>query len=185
MKRTKKKFKAKKAVKKQKIQKQDLSSKKSFPNITDYYRENILAESESLGDEYPNSQVLLSKQITALCKKSLSTGSVPLLEELYLKTEDAFLRKLLAKKIYSLRVDYLKSFKEYSDRRLIMLAQRENLFDKWEGIYILGCFGGDEALKYLRERSQTEKNKLLAETIIQSIHRINKNKQQKKSERGF
>ena len=114
-----------------------------------------------------------------------STTTKAILIELSTATDDAFTRSLLVKKIYALRVGYLQSFKEYSDRALILVAEREKEFDQWEGIYILGCFGKDGALKYLQTRTATEQNKLLRQTIERAIEKIKINKKKRKQKRGF
>ncbi|TDI82210.1 MAG: hypothetical protein E2O79_06830 [Caldithrix sp.] len=110
---------------------------------------------------------------------------IPFLGKLSTVTADAFTRTLLAKKIYALQVGYLQSFKEYSDRALIRLAEREKEFDQWEGIYILGCFGKDSVLKYLQARAATEQNKLLLQTIRRAIEKVGINKEKRKQKRGF
>jgi len=133
----------------------------------------------------PSNQIWWANQIVRLCKKRLSTGTVPLLEKLYAQTTDPFLKSLLARKSHWVRIEYLRSFKEHSDRALILLAERENLFDKWEGIYILGTYGRGTALKYLQALATQQNEPLLQHVIHRSIHRIKRNIAKKQSERGF
>ena len=87
--------------------------------------------------------------------------------------------------MYLLNHEYLQSFREYSDRALIQLAERENLFDKWEGVYFLGCYGGGSALDYLHKKLKKEKDQILLQTIKRAIVKIEKNIDTKKLERGF
>ena len=154
-------------------------------SAVDFYREDIIKQLNDLEIKHPNQTQWLKSKILAFCSKRLSTGLVTVLEELYQMANDAYCRKLVARKIHSLQVDYLMSFKEYSDRRLIMLAERQNIFDKWEGIYILGCFGGDEAQRYLEEKKPTERNPLFAHVMQQAILKIKRIKEKKRKERGF
>jgi hypothetical protein len=101
------------------------------------------------------------------------------------ETDDAICRKLLAVKSYLLRRGYLQSFKEYSDRALILRCAEGNLFDQWEGIFILGSFGGTEGVKYLRSRLKTAPDDILRHAIRRSIERIGENRERKRKERGF
>ncbi|MCG8604834.1 hypothetical protein MJD09_07540, partial [bacterium] len=64
-------------------------------------------------------------------------------------------------------------------------TQRENLFDKWEGIYILGYYGGERTIPYLHNLLSNENNSLLTQTIERSIHRIEENARRKLAKRGF
>ncbi|MFQ5652155.1 MAG: hypothetical protein ACE5IY_19675, partial [bacterium] len=134
---------------------------------------------------HPRNDLWQRQQILTLCRKRLSTQTVAALETLYASTGDVVCRQQLARKIHLLRRDYLDAHREYSDRRLVMLAERENLFDKWEGIHILGCFGGDEALQYLKERLGTEDEPLLEHTIRQAMKKLRDKKKRMKKERGF
>lgn len=154
-------------------------------NVLEYFDDFILGGYEELEIKHPNNEIWLSNQIRLLCRKSSSTQLIPLLVNLSAVTRDDLTRAMLAKEMYQLRVGYLESFKEYSDRALILLAERENEFDRWEGIYILGCFGKDGALKYLQTRLSTEANQLLAQTINRAIEKIEINKEKRKRERGF
>jgi len=167
--------------------KKSRSYRKVLPTVGNYYQDLILIPSREkiLDIKHPNHELWFRNQIAALCRKALSTQTVELLEKLSETTEDAFSRGLLAKKIHLLRVGYLQSFKEYSDRALTLLAEREKEFDQWEGIYILGCFGKDSALKYLQTRAATEPNKLLLQTIKRAIENVGINKKKRKQKRGF
>ena len=153
--------------------------------ITEYFDEIILDGFEEPNIKHPNNELWLNHQIKMLCKKSSSTQLIPFLEKLSTATDDSFTKGLLAKKILALQTGYLQSFKEYSDRALILLAEREKEFDQWEGIYILGCFGKDGALKYLKTRAATEENKLLFQTIVRASEKIRINKKKRKQKRGF
>lgn len=181
-----KKRKKKKQAKKK--SKKGRSHWKALPTVEDYYQDIILipeSKEAALEIKHPNRQLWLRNQIAALCRKALSTQTVEFLERLSKTTEDAFSRGLLAKKSHLLRVGYLQSFKEYSDHALILLAEREKEFDQWEGIYLLGCFGKDGALKYLHTRAATEQTKLLRQTIERAIEKIKINKKKRKQKRGF
>ncbi|TDI85959.1 MAG: hypothetical protein E2O76_08790 [Caldithrix sp.] len=154
-------------------------------SVTDYFHDIILGGFNELNIKHPNDELWLNHQIRVLCKKSSSTQLIPFLGKLCTATDDAFTRSLLARKIHELQTGYLQSFKEYSDRALILLAEREKEFDQWEGIYILGCFGKDSALKYLETRAVTEQNKLLRQTIARASEKIKINKKKRKQKRGF
>ena len=154
-------------------------------SVADYFHDIILGGFKELNIKHPNDELWLNHKIRVLCKKSSSTQLIPFLGKLCTATDDAFTRSLLAKKIHELQTGYLQSFKEYSDRALILLAEREKEFDQWEGIYILGCFGKDGALKYLQTRTATEQNKLLRQTIERAIEKIKINKKKRKQKRGF
>lgn len=156
-----------------------------FVSSDGYYHEQILVHADSLECKHPNDEDWLRNEIVLLCGKRLSTAAVPLLERLYAKTSDAFCRKLLARKIHALRQDYLNSFKEYSDRRLLMLLDGDNFFDKWEGVYILGKFGRGEALQCLQELAAGEKEPVLQHALVAAARRIEKRRKEKKRQRGF
>lgn len=156
-----------------------------FVSSDGYYHEQILVHADSLECKHPNDEDWLRREIILLCGKRLSTAAVPLLEGLYAKTSDVFCRKLLARKIHALRQDYLNSFKEYSDRRLLMLLDRDNFFDKWEGVYILGRFGKGEALQRLQELAAGEKDPAMQHALIAAARRIEKKRKEKKRQRGF
>ncbi len=157
----------------------------AFYTVSDYFRATLFSDREPWHINHPTNEFWQQRQILALCKKSLSTQTLEVLEELYQRTNDPLLRGLLARKSYLLRINYLQSYKEYSDRALILLTQRENLFDKWEGIYILGCFGTKNALPYLKERLTHENNRLLIQAIERAITKINFRAEKKVRERGF
>lgn len=154
-------------------------------DFSDFFRHTVLDDYADWSIKHPNNELWFRNQAAELCRKRLSTAAIPLLEDLYANIQNAFARGLLAKEIYYLRKQYLLSFKEYSDRALILLCERENFFDIWEGIYILGCFGGDAALKYLNKRLHNESDRLLSDTIKRSIQKIKINKERKKRQRGF
>ena len=59
------------------------------------------------------------------------------------------------------------------------------MFDKWEGIYILGCFATKKAIAYLKERRTAEQSKLLIQAIDRAIQKIEFNAIKKLQERGF
>lgn len=155
------------------------------PKAADYFDDLILGGYDDTEIKHPTRELWLNHKITDLCRKSSSTQFVGLLEKMSSRTADPVVRRVVAKKIHMLRVGYLQSFKEYSDRALIRLAEREKEFDQWEGIFILGCFGKHAARKYLEERLTGERNRLLAQTIKQAIEKIKINKQKKRQERGF
>ncbi|MFQ5769001.1 MAG: hypothetical protein ACE5HX_00590 [bacterium] len=171
---SRKKQKRKKPKKTKAKKKQAKTHTKYIPTSVDYYRETLFYELEEWRLPHPNQELWFRRNVEALCRKALSTQVKVLLDELYQKIDDVVLRGMLAKKMYLLNRDYLQSFHEYSDRALIQLAERENLFDKWEGIYILGCYGGRVALEYLRKRMKTEKAPLLIQTIRNAIYKIEK-----------
>ncbi|MCG8605480.1 hypothetical protein MJD09_10845, partial [bacterium] len=105
---------------------------KSAPvSASEYFRQDIFGEDEEWHTRHPNRELWLRHQIELLCKKRLGTQLVQFLEELLAQTDDAISRGLLVRKCHSLKKEYLQSFKEYSDRALLLLTQRENLFDKW------------------------------------------------------
>jgi hypothetical protein len=159
---------------------------KSFPvSASEYFRQDIFGHEEQWHTRHPNRELWLRHQIEVLCKKRLGTQLVQFLDELLAKTDDAVSRGLLVRKCHLLKIDHLQSFKEYSDRALILLTQREKLFDKWEGIYILGYYGGKRAIPYLRELLSNENNLLLTQTIERSILRIEENARKKLAKRGF
>ncbi|MFQ5709068.1 MAG: hypothetical protein ACE5HO_16550 [bacterium] len=163
-------------------------AQKKTPTVkspTEFYWDNIVDQCEDYRIVEPDHPSLDRRKIEALCNKPLSTGSIALLERLYSKTEDVVLRSMLAKKSYMMRRDYLQSYKEYSDRALILLAERKKYLDKWEGIYILGCFGSGSALKYLRGLLETEEERLLINTIKRAMQKIETNAEARNKERGF
>lgn len=183
--RKRKKQKRRKPKKTKAKKKQMKTYTKSIPTSADYYRETLFYELEEWRLPHPNQELWFRRNVEALCIKSLSTQAVALLEELYCKTDDVVLRGMLAKKMYLLNHEYLQSFREYSDRALIQLAERENLFDKWEGVYFLGCYGSGGALDYLNKKLEKEKDQILIQTIKRAIVKIEKNIDTKKLERGF
>ncbi len=171
-------------LRKKKQRSKNLSTESKL-SVSDYFDEIILGGFGELTIKHPNDEIWLNHQIKMLCKKSSSTQLIPFLEKLSTVTEDTLTRSLLAKKIHTLQTGYLQSFKEYSDRALILLAEREKEFDQWEGIYILGCFGKDGALKYLKTRAATEQNMLLLQAIQRASEKIKINKKKRKLKRGF
>ncbi len=156
---------------------------KPVPNITDYYSE-IFGQLDVFWDEDERGR-RQEQQILRVCSQRLSTQSVVLLERLYARAGEGFTRKLLARKIYKLRHDYLNSYKEHSDRSLIMLVERDNWFDRWEGVFILGYFGGDAATKYLEERMLHEPCTDLVYAMQQALSRIKRKRKERKLKRGF
>jgi len=150
-----------------------------------YYIESILYELDTFEVKHPNRERWLRDKVFRLLSQRLSTGKVELLEELYSECDDDFTRKLLARKSYTLRHDYLMSHKEFSDRRLIMFAERETFAEKWEGIYLLGAFGKDKAHQYLAEKIETESNATLRHAMQAAMNKIKRNAEKKKKERGF
>lgn len=181
----KQRLKSKKAKKRKDKKRRIAASKKSYPTFADYFRDMIFETNKEWYVHHPNHELWFRKQLEYLFSKSLSTQTIHLLEELYQITDAVVLRSVLARRIHLLRVDYLHSFREYSDRALILLTERKKLFDKWEGIYILGCFGGRSAFDYLCKRLTKEKNQLLIQTIKRAIFKIEKNIKAKTLERGF
>ncbi|MFQ5675405.1 MAG: hypothetical protein ACE5G1_05865 [bacterium] len=155
------------------------------PRATDYFDDLILGGYDELEIKHPTSELWLNDKIRTLCRKTSSTQFVWLLEKLGSSTTDPVVRGMVAKKTHLLRVGYLESFKEYSDRALIRLAEREKEFDQWEGIFILGCFGKQRARNYLQERLNCESNRLLAQTMERAIEKIKINEKKKRRERGF
>ena len=175
----------KKRRKSRKRKRKPVENQTRVPSPSEYFRQEIFCDFEAWQIRHPNYDLWLRHQIKMLCKKSVSTQLVLFLDELLRKTGDTISRGLLARKIYQLQTHYLQSFKEYSDRALILLTQREKLFDKWEGIHILGHFGGKRAVPYLRELLSQENNLLLIQTIESSISRIEANAKKKALKRGF
>lgn len=151
--------------------------------ISDYLRREIISSAEPWLEQDLELQV--RDRIIKLCRRPLSTQTVSFLEELYDGSGDAVVRSLLARKCCALRRDYLQSFREYSDRALFLLAQRENFVDKWEGIYILGCYGSERAIPELQKWRVSETDQLLIRTIGRAIEKIANKKKQKIRERGF
>ncbi|NIR49980.1 hypothetical protein GWO43_15895 [candidate division KSB1 bacterium] len=151
----------------------------------DYYWDLIREADEDYFILHPNNSLNVRQKVQTLCKQSASTQLVYVLERLYQRSDDVISRSMLAKKTVMLQRGYLESHKEYSDRALIRLTEREKLFDKWEGFYILGCFGGEKSISYLEEQLEKENNQLLKQTIKRSIHKIKANIQKKIEERGF
>lgn len=147
----------------------------SIPTFADYFGDILFEDIEEWSIPHPNQELWFRRTVETVCGKSLSTQTLEFLDELYQKSNDVVMRGLLARQIHLLRYEYLQSFKEYSDRALILLAEREKLFDKWEGIYILGCFGGSRALAYLRKQLNKEKEQLLLQTIKRAVDKIEKN----------
>ncbi|MFQ5863769.1 MAG: hypothetical protein ACE5IW_00910 [bacterium] len=185
MKPSKRKTQKRKKSKKRKAKKKQVKAHaKSIPTFADYYRDDLFETYPEWSIPHPNHELWIRRHIENLLYRPLSTQSVILLEELYQETNDVVLRALLAKRIHILRRDYLQSFREYSDRALILLAEREKMFDKWEGIHILGCFGGSSAVEYLRKRLDNEKNQLMIRTIKRALYKIEKNIETKAYERG-
>lgn len=135
--------------------------------------------------QHPSTQSWWQSHVVNICKQRLSTGTIPFLERLYAETSDSVLRGILARKIHWLRVEYLRSFREHSDRALILRAERKNLVDKWEGIYILGVYGRGTALKYLQALATQKNEQLLQFAIQRSIQKVKNNIKKKQSEKGF
>ena len=165
--------------------KKKTSSKKRFPSTVDYFLEILLQDEDDIFIKHPTNEIWLRNQVLSLCRKPLSTQTVPLLVALSGKTEDGLLRGLLEKKIHLLRTGSLESYKEFSDRALILLTDRETFFEKWEGFYIMGCFGRNASVKFLTGRLEIEFNPLLRQTIKRAIEKIKTRKEKKKLERGF
>ncbi len=156
------------------------------PSTVLTYYWNLVAEvTAEPGIPHPNRELYLRTQIHHLIRKSLGTRTVEVLERLYELTEDSLDRVRLAKKALALRRGYLEWHKEFSDRALIRLSEREKLFDKWEGIYILGCFGGERAKAYLEKQLTVETDALLAQVMSRSIAKIEGHIKQKVQERGL
>lgn len=152
----------------------------------EYLHDSILKSNQNqISFRHPNNYLWLREQCLLVCRKRLSTGNVFLLEALQVETSDPMSRKRLAVKSYLLRKEFLQSFKEFSDRALILRCERGNLFDQWEGIFILGSFGGTEGVKYLLSRLKTESNEILRHVICRSMERIRENRERKKKQRGF
>lgn len=168
-------FKSKRRIKKSKLYKKPVS---------DFYNERILEQLDVFEFKHPNKKQWLSHEIFRLFKQKLSTGKIEFLEKIYDVCEDDFTRKLVARRIYLLRQGYLKSHKEYSDRRLIMFAEREKFADKWEGIYLLGEFGKDNSRQYLVEKIKTETDATLKKTMQTAILKIKRNAAKKRKVRG-
>ncbi|MFQ5604225.1 MAG: hypothetical protein ACE5HS_13240 [bacterium] len=154
-------------------------------NVYDYFWDEIFLEEGDFENVLPNHEIDFHQNIRAFCNKRLGTSAVRILEALYQKATDVLVRVDLARKIYALQKDYLQSFKEYSDRALMLLTEREKLFDKWEGIYILGCFGSKSTIPYLQKRRAHETNQLLKKTMERAIQKIEINAKKKIRERGF
>ncbi len=151
----------------------------------DFYDELVRELSDSDALRHPTRELYFRARVDALLRKRLSTRLVRVLEALYRLAPDPITRSRLARKSLLLQRDYLNSFKEYSDRALIRLAERENLFDKWEGFYILAWFGGKTAKAYLVERLNQEEEGLLRQVMEWGIGRIELNLRKRAQERGF
>lgn len=143
-----------------------------YRTSADYYRDQILLPLEELEIRHPTNRDWFNNQIITLCRKRLSTSNVEFLEVCYERCEAAYGHKLLARRIHLLRVEYLQSFKEFSARRLIMLAERENFKDRWEGIYLLGTFGGSQAHEYLKRKMANERDPFIESAMKQAKARI-------------
>ncbi|RMF61826.1 MAG: hypothetical protein D6743_13060 [Calditrichaeota bacterium] len=155
------------------------------PAAASFYEQMLLLPAAGQEIKHPTSEIWLTRQLEKLCQKRLSTQMVGLLERLVALSDGPVTRSMLLKKALKLRKDYLDSFKEYSDRALILLTQREKRFDKWEGIHILGCFGKEGARKYLQERAEAEPDPLLKAAMFHAAEKITSNLERRKRERGF
>lgn len=154
-------------------------------NPQDYYWEVLFEEVPEYDMDEMSRLIDFRQKVNYLCRHPLSTRSLPLLQRLYERTEDTTLRSILAKQMYLLRRHYLESYKEYADRALILLVDREKYFDKWEGIYILGCFGGRRALEHAQTRLKKEKDGLLRQTLQRAAARIQARLDALARERGY
>lgn len=152
--------------------------------VSEFYNERILDQLDVLEIKHPSRKQWLNHEIFRLFKQRLSTGKIEFLEKIYEVCEDDYTRKLVARQIHILRQDYLKSHKEYSDRRLIMFAEREKFADKWEGIYLLGEFGKDQARQYLAKKIETENDGTLKQAMQTAMIKIKRNAEKKRKERG-
>lgn len=155
-----------------------------IPDLGEFHRD-VTFRAAPWAIVHPSRQSWWQEEVLQLCRQRLSTGTLPLLEQLYGETSDPFLRGVLARKIHWLRLEYLRSFKEHSDRALILLTHHEKLVDKWEGIYILGEYGRGTALKYLQALATEKNEQLLQQAIQRSIQKIKNNIKRKQSEKGF
>ncbi len=162
-----------------------MSSGKTVVDISDYLYYRKFASGEPWQIHHANNEIWERAWIAHLCRQRLSTQAVGFLESVYEQSRDAFLRGLLARKSYLLRRDYLQSFREYSDRALLLLAQRENYFDKWEEMFILGCFGSARVIPEIESWLLNEKDYILRETMQRAIEKIRSSKKQKIRDRGF
>jgi hypothetical protein len=123
--------------------------------------------------------------VTQLIQRRLSTGAVGYLEELYDRLPSVELRTMVAKRAHQLRREYLASYKEFSDRALIQLSRRDLLLEKWEGIYLLGYFGGGDAQRYLTRCLRDGLDAPLKQAAETAIVKIERRRQAKLRERGF
>lgn len=135
-------------------------------------------------DGYPGAERHLVNRVLDLVSRQLSTGAVAYLMELCDRLPDSGLRMAAAKRAHLLRHEYLESHKEFSDRALILLAEREKLAERWEGIYLLGVFAGESGRQYL-EQQLPDLNPVLKHAAAQAIKKIHRRLQAKKQERGF
>jgi hypothetical protein len=154
-------------------------------NISDYLYSRNFAGDEPWQIQHPTNGLCRRDRIVDVCRQRLSTQAVEFLENLYGTTSDAELRGLLARKSYSLRRDYLRSFREYSDAALMLLSQREKFFDKWEGIFILGCFGTERSISQIQGWLAGETDPVLKQALERAIEKIRSRNKQKIRERGF
>lgn len=179
--------------KKQAAQKLDLAvlphgkaaASKKVIDISDYLYHRKFARGEQWQIRHPNNELWERAWIGDVCRQPLSTQAVRFLESVYERSGDTFVRSLLARKSYLLRRDYLQSFREYSDRALILLAQRENYLDKWEGMFILGCYGSERVIPEIESWLLKETDHILRQTMQRAIEKIRNSKKRKTRERGF
>lgn len=153
--------------------------------VAGYYRSEILLPLRQPALLHPTPCLWLREQVRRICRKRVGTELAAFLNELAEESNDSIVRSALFKKCLELRRGYLESHKEYSDRRLIMLAERHNLFDKWEGIHILGCYGKETAQRYLQEAIAQEKDEMLSHAMRNALRKIEANQKRRREERGF
>ncbi|HEX9654022.1 MAG TPA: hypothetical protein VGA99_09945 [bacterium] len=172
-------------IKAKQIAKRKVNSSLNVIDISDYLYHRKLVRGEPWQVQHPNNELWERAWIEEVCRRPLSTQAIRFLEDIYERSNDALVRGLLARKSYVLRRDYLKSFREYSDRALILLAKRENFLDKWEGIYILSSFGSERILPEIQTWLNGERNSIVRHALTRAIEKIRRRKKQKTGERGF
>jgi hypothetical protein len=140
---------------------------------------------EEIRDGQVGADRRLENLIGELVGRQLSTRAVDYLEDLYERLPNPGLRALVARRAHTLRRDYLMSYKEFSDRALILLAEREGEIAQWEGIFLIGCFGGRSAQKYLEQRLADGLASPLREAAEVAIRKVVRRREVKRLERGF
>jgi len=157
----------------------------AFLPVSVEVQERIQAALAEVGEAWPGAEGRLQRLVAELVERQLSTRAVEYLEELYDRLPDAGLRAMVARRAYRLRREYMVSFKEFSDRALIQLAKRSDRAAQWEGLYLLGTYGGQGALQFLQEGLENGFEPALAQAARVAIRKIHLRLEEKRRERGF